>query len=335
MREERPSVVGTCNLRAALESDDVDPSSNLIIREALRRGIEVVVFDPRAQRYRLKYCGRSLMCTESLSERTPMWAVACCDDKAWTARILSEAGLSVPDESVSSGPVANADFLRKHGEIVVKPASGEQGQAVFVGLTSVEEVDHALHEAAKVDATVLLQQCVRGHDVRLIVIGGEVVAAAERRPPQIVGDGSSTVRQLVEALSERRAAETAGHSRVPLDAETTRCVARAGHAMTDVLPVGVRITVRAAANLHTGGTLHDVTERLHPAIREVARRASKALEIPVVGLDLMMPDLEGEAYWILEANERPGFAHHEPQPVAERFVDWMFPESMVNVGAAQ
>ena len=85
--------------------------------------------------------------------------------------------------------------------------------------------------------------------------------------------------------------------------------------------------VRKTANLHTGGTIHDVTARLHPALAEAARRAAEALEIPVVGLDLMVPDVEQPDHVFIEANERPGLANHEPQPTAQRFVDLLFPQT--------
>jgi D-alanine-D-alanine ligase-like ATP-grasp enzyme len=86
--------------------------------------------------------------------------------------------------------------------------------------------------------------------------------------------------------------------------------------------------VRETANLHTGGTLHDVTAELSKSLRAVAERAARALKIPVVGLDLMVPDPAGDEYVLIEANERPGLANHEPQPTAERFIDFLFPQTM-------
>ena len=97
--------------------------------------------------------------------------------------------------------------------------------------------------------------------------------------------------------------------------------------MSSVLAPGETLVVRKTANLHTGGTIHDETARLHPKLAEVAIRAARALEIPVVGFDLMVPDVTGDDYAIIEANERPGLANHEPQPTAERFVDLLFPQT--------
>ena len=97
--------------------------------------------------------------------------------------------------------------------------------------------------------------------------------------------------------------------------------------MDDVPPNGERIRVRRTANLHTGGTIVDVTDRLHPEIAEAAVRAAEALGIPVTGIDFLVPAVDGPDYVFIEANERPGLANHEPQPVAERFVDLLFPET--------
>ena len=135
------------------------------------------------------------------------------------------------------------------------------------------------------------------------------------------------MRTLIAKQSRRRRTATGGESSIPLDAETRRCVESAGHSMDAVLPAGETLVVRKTANLHTGGTIHDVTERLHPELAAVAERAARALEIPVVGFDFIVPDVEGSVYAIIEANERPGLANHEPQPTAERFVDLLFPQT--------
>ena len=104
-------------------------------------------------------------------------------------------------------------------------------------------------------------------------------------------------------------------------------VADAGHTLDAVLPRGERLRVRRTADLHPGGTITDVTDRLHPDIAAAAVRASGAIGIPVTGLDSMVPDVAGPGHVFIEANERPGLANHQPQPTAERFVDLLFPES--------
>ena len=85
--------------------------------------------------------------------------------------------------------------------------------------------------------------------------------------------------------------------------------------------------MRKTANLHTGGTIHDVTDKLHSKLREAAIDAAQAIDIPVTGLDFIVPAVDEPDYAIIEANERPGLANHEPQPTAERFIDLLFPQT--------
>jgi D-alanine-D-alanine ligase-like ATP-grasp enzyme len=178
-----------------------------------------------------------------------------------------------------------------------------------------------------VGTPVLLEEVVRGDDLRIVVIDHQLVAAAVRCPPRVHGDGQHSIEALIVQQSQRRQAETHGESQIPLDEETRRAVNEAGYALGDVLPAGQPLQVRGAANLHQGGTIHDVTAQLHPTLAEVACRASRALDIPVVGVDLIVRSVREPDYWILEANERPGLANHEPQPTAQRFVDLLFPET--------
>ena len=177
---------------------------------------------------------------------------------------------------------------------------------------------------------MLLESYHPGQDLRIVVIGYQVVAAAIRHPASVVGDGVHCIGALIEAQSRRRQAATGGESRIPLDAETQRTLHDAGYDYSSVLPAGTRLAVRKTANLHTGGTLEDVTARLHPALAEAAVCAARALEIPVVGLDLLVPAADQPDYVLIEANERVGLANHEPQPTAERFIDLLFPLSRVH-----
>ena len=122
-----------------------------------------------------------------------------------------------------------------------------------------------------------------------------------------------------------------------LDGETERCVHVAGYDLAAVLPKGKSIAVRKTANLHTGGTIHDVTGEIHPRLAEAAVKAARTIDIPVVGVDFIVRSPRAPEYAFIEANERPGLANHEPQPTAERFVDLLFPLSIptaVRIAAA-
>ncbi|WP_428032896.1 N-acetylglutaminylglutamine synthetase [Ancylobacter sp.] len=308
------------------QNEGFNPYAQIIVNEARRRGILVEPIDPVGGFFRLSFGARSVRCRESLSELTSAVAMSICDDKSITRRTVAEAGVRVPAQLTTSAPMEEiAAFLKRHGRLVVKPARGEQGQGVSVGVSSLDELDAAIVEARKFASEVLVEECVEGEDVRLVVINFKLVAAAIRRPATVVGDGRSTVLELIEAQSRRRAAATGGESRIPNDAETERTVRDAGMAMDSVLPAGRELKVRRTANLHTGGTIHDITDMVHPLLVEAGIKVARAIDIPVVGVDLMVKTPAGPDYAFIEANERPGLANHEPQPTAERFIDLLFP----------
>jgi GNAT-family acetyltransferase (TIGR03103 family) len=307
---------------------DFNPYARIIVEEAHRRGIEVQVDDAEAGLFTLIHGGRRIRCRESLSDLTTAVSMTLCQDKRLTNKVLKAAGLALPVQQLAGNADDNLAFLDEHGRIVVKPVDGEQGQGVAVDLRTIEDVQTAVERARQFDSRVLLESFHEGFDLRIVVIGFNVVAAAIRRPAEIMGDGRHTVGQLIEAQSRRRAAATGGESKIPMDDETRRTVEDAGFTFDSVLPADQLLAVRRTANLHTGGCLEDVTAILHPVLKDAAIRAARALDIPVVGLDLMVPAADQPDYVFIEANERCGLANHEPQPTAERFVDLLFPHSL-------
>lgn len=311
----------------AQPEEGLNPYAKLIADEARRRGITVRVTDPGWGEMVLSHGGREVQCRESLTELTHAVAMSRCDDKRATRRVLADAGLAIPRGRVADDADGDAAFLAEAGEVVVKPARGEQGTGVTVGVTDAEALPRAVELAQRHCAEVLIEECVAGQDLRVIVIDHQVVAAAVRRPAAVVGTGRHSVAELIERQSRRRAAATGGESTIPVDDHTLDTVRSAGYELDDVPPEGAPVQVRRAANLHTGGTIHDVTDELNREVAAACVAASRALDIPVVGLDLLVPDVAGPAHVFVEANERPGLANHEPQPTAQRFVDLLFPQT--------
>ncbi|WP_099023528.1 N-acetylglutaminylglutamine synthetase [Mycolicibacterium palauense] len=305
--------------------DDLNPYARIIADEASRRGIRVEVLDAETGEMRLSHGGRSVVTRESLSEFTSAVAMARCDDKRLTRRIVTEAGVTVPRGRLATFDQGDHDFLAEVGDVVVKPTRGEQGKGITVGISGDDELDAALARAREHYPEVLIEQRAEGDDLRLVVINGKVVAAALRMPAEVVGTGKHTIRELIEAQSRRRSAATGGESIIPMDAVTEGTVHEAGWTMDDILPEGQKLRVRRTANLHQGGTIHDVTADVHPELCRVAVTAAEAIGIPVTGIDLLVPDITRDEYVFVEANERPGLANHEPQPTAAAFVDFLFP----------
>lgn len=313
----------------------LNPYARIIADEAIMRGIAVEVLDAKGGYLKLTHGGTSVVTRESLSELTNAVAMSRCDDKRVARKVVADAGIRVPRGRTATFSDEDREFLEEVGSVVVKPARGEQGAGITVGVTRPDELERAIKFAAEHSPDVLLEERCEGEDLRIVVINGNVIAAALRRPPEVVGSGDHTVRHLVEAQSRRRSAATHGESVIPVDDLTEDTVREAGWQLDDVLPLNERLVVRRTANLHTGGTIKDVTDDLNPKLAMVAVQAADAIGIPVTGIDLIVPSVSGDEYVFIEANERPGLANHEPRPTAQAFVDLLFPRTAATPWAWQ
>lgn len=301
--------------------------AQILIDEAKTRGITVKIIDEEANLYRLCYGSNSVLCRESLTEKTCAMAMTICDDKSLTHRILYKSGLRVPRQAIYINMTQAIDLMQTWNSLVIKPASGEQGRGITVDVREKEELQQAIKSASKYSEHILLEEFVHGRDLRIIVIDHKFVAAIERKPAFIIGDGASTIRQLVKKKNKALIQTTGGESQIPINTETERVIHHRNFSWEDVLPHEQELQVCKTANYHTGGTIIDVTDEVSYTLRTAAEKASHVLNIPVVGLDFLVPDFSGDDYVIIEANERPGLANHEPQPTAERFIDFLFPET--------
>ncbi|ACF15032.1 GNAT-family acetyltransferase TIGR03103 [Chloroherpeton thalassium ATCC 35110] len=315
--------------------ENLNPYATIIVKEARKRGIAVKVIDDVNNYFSLTYGGRSIVCRESLTELTTAIAMSRCADKAVTHSLAKSIGAKVPAQRVVNGTGEDLLFLEHYNQLAVKPADNEQGKGISLMVGTESELEQAIRLAKKYSDKVILEEFVTGTDLRIIIIDFKMVAAAIRRPPEIIGDGSHTILELIQKQSRRREAATHGESKIPVDRETEKCVGSQGYDLENILPAEKKLLVRRTANLHTGGTIHDVTEKLHPKLAEAAIDIAKAIDIPVVGIDFMIQSPEEPDYYFIEANERPGLANHEPQPTAERFIDLLFPNTIPVEGVAK
>ncbi|TVQ80743.1 MAG: N-acetylglutaminylglutamine synthetase [Bradymonadales bacterium] len=311
------------------EEKKLNAYAKIIVQEARRRGVVVKVSSAERSLFQLSFGGRHIHCQESLTEMTSAISYLYCADKSLTNRILQEHGLQVPDQIEVQTDQQVRDFVKKFSRVVVKPVDSEQGRGVSVDLRSFTQVKEAIQKARKFSQRVLVEEFREGQDLRVVVIDYKTVAASLRVPPRILGTGSHSIRQLIEKRNRRTIAATGGESKVPLDEETERCLRQAGWSYTDILPEAEELEVRKTANLHTGGSMIDVTDQISKDLKLAAEKAAKALFVPVVGLDFLIESVDSSDYVIVEANERPGLANHEPQPTAERFIDLLFPQTKV------
>jgi GNAT-family acetyltransferase (TIGR03103 family) len=311
----------------------LNPYAKLIVDEARKRGIIIDIVDDEFGLFKLTLGSRSITCRESLSEMTTAVAMTRCDDKRLTRQLVEKHGICVPRQKKHESIDADIAFMKEVGRVVVKPARGEQGTGISVDISDEKELETAVKKAGESCPDVLIESFVKGNDLRVIVINNEVVAGAVRKPPVIIGTGTHCIRELIDKYNRRRMAATGGESKIPDDEETARCLKNEGYDYDSVLDKGESVVVRKTANLHTGGTIQDVTDDLSDIIKNASVHISRILDIPVTGLDFIVPDITGDAYAFIEANERPGLANHEPQPTAERFIDFLFPETVRYEGA--
>lgn len=296
-----------------LHSDD--PYIQVILDEAAARRITVEVLDDHDGELVMTHPdGRQVTTRASLSEHTSALAAWRCQDKRATRRVLEAAGLAVAAGRCATFDDADRTFLDEVGEVVVKPVAGQTGDGVTVGVRTPDALAAAIDVALEHGPDVLLEARAPGEDLRVVVIDGQVVAAALRAPAEVAADGEHTVGQLLDA-------EDVG---LPAD-EVDRSLADQGLDLDDVPPHDRGVAVSAVANVHRGGSIRDVTAELSDHLRQVSIAVAAAIAIPVAGVDLIVPDVSGDDYVVIEVNERPGLANHEPHPVVAAWFDHLFP----------
>jgi len=276
----------------------------------------------------------------TITSETRHIAVEIACDKEQTNRLLEDMGLPVPEQEEVWSPERAVKAAQRIGyPVVVKPVDGNHGRGVSIGLTTDEQVVTAYAVAAQHSSSILVEAYVQGFDHRMLVVDGELVAVAKRVPGHVVGDGSHTVAELVEAVNDdpRRGI---GHekvlTRLELDEQALRLLSGHGHTAASVLPDGEVFYLRSTANLSTGGTAIDLTDQVHPDNAEMAVRAVTAVGLDVGGVDFLTADITRSYHeiggGICELNAAPGFRMHvapskgSPRDVAGKVLDMLFPD---------
>ena len=278
----------------------------------------------------------------TVTGRTSYIAVELAQDKEETNKILANCGLPVPRQDlVRSAERAVRAAERLGYPVVTKPYNGNHGRGISIGLKSADEVRAGFAAAAEHSSSVIVETMLSGADHRLLVVGGELVAATLRTPGLVVGDGMHTVKGLVDAvnLDPRRGV---GHekvmTRIELDGQADLMLTRQGMTVDSIPAAGQEVLLRSTANLSTGGTATDVTDIIHPDNREMAVRAVTAIGLDVGGVDFLCPDISlshkdatNRGAGICEVNAAPGFRMHvapsvgTPRDAAGPVIDMLFP----------
>ena len=272
--------------------------------------------------------------------QTPLLAENIAQDKDWTRQLLETVGVPVPQGRVV---VSREDAWVAAQEIglpvVVKPQFGSQGNGVSINLHSEQQVFDAFDNANAFNCSVVTESFKEGADYRILVIGSKMVAASLREPAQIIGDGFSTVSQLVALVNKdpRRAESHAGVlSPIPLDPISLAVLASQGLDLDSIPDKGAKVLIRKNANLSTGGTAKDVTDLVHPQVATLAISAARQLGLDISGVDIITSDISKPLAEtngaVVEVNAGPGLRMHlEPsegkgRPVGKAIVSMLFPK---------
>ncbi|MCP4768905.1 MAG: cyanophycin synthetase [Gammaproteobacteria bacterium] len=268
-------------------------------------------------------------------------ATSLASDKEGTHSLLRDMGLPVPKQSMfSSEDDAVYNVNRMGYPVVIKPLDANHGRGISINLTTDDEVREAFHiaKAQSRSRHVIAESFISGYDHRMLVVNNELVAVAKRVPGHVVGDGKSTIAQLVEVVNSdpRRGI---GHekvlTRLELDGQASTLMKAADYDENTVLEKDEIFSLRATANLSTGGTSIDLTDVVHPDNREMAIRAVRAVGLDIGGVDFITDDITysykdvGGA--IVEVNAGPGFRMHvapsegQPRDVSGKVLDMLYP----------
>lgn len=326
-------------MREMREAERLGPSTGSIVEEAESRGIPWI----RLNKYslcQLGYGENQKRIQATVTSETSSIGVELACDKEDTKYLLEQNEVAVPRGDIISREESLKEACRYVGfPLVVKPIDGNHGRGITVNIQNYDEALTAFHEAKKVSRKVIIEKYITGFDYRLLVINNKLVAAAKRTPAHVIGDGRSTIRELVAEtnMDPRRGY---GHenvlTQIELNSLSQTLIQQKGYTEDSVLPKDEMLILKDTANLSTGGTAEDVTDIVHPANVSMAERISKIIDLDICGIDVMTSDiskpLEETGGAILEVNAGPGFRMHLaptkglPRNVAAPVVDKLFPK---------
>ncbi len=327
------------DLRELDEDVRLGPSTGSIVNAAVARNIpyrrltegSLVVFGWGKKQRRIQ---------AAEIDQTSAIAEAIAQDKDLTKKLLQAAGVPVPEGREVSDPEDAWLAAQEIGlPVVIKPKDGNQGKGVTVNVTSKEQLVAGFQAASEFRDSILVERFVPGNDFRLLVVGNKLVAAARRDPPQVVGDGKQSVRELVEQVNKdprRGSGHATSLTKIRFDDIALASLAKQGYTAESVPPKGQRVILRNNANLSTGGSATDVTDDVHPEVAARAVAAAQMVGLDICGVDLVcdsvIKPIEQQNGGIVEVNAAPGLRMHlspsfgKGRAVGEAIMNTVFPD---------
>lgn len=325
-------------MREIREDVRLGPSTGSIVDEAVARDIPWIRLGTNSL-VQLGYGVNQMRFQATITCKTSSIAVEVACNKEATKRLLNEASIPVAKGGICTDEEELDNIIRSMGyPLVLKPLDGNHGKGVSININKREDAVNALEFAQKYSRKVIAEKFVTGFDFRILVIDNKVVAAAQRVPAHVVGDGKQTIQQLIDQTN-RDPRRGYGHEKVLTEIEVDRnmldLLEKKKYTLESVPPAKEIVYLKSTANLSTGGTSIDVTDMLHPENIFLAERISRVIGLDVCGIDIMAKNLtqslKENGGVILEVNAAPGFRMHLapseglPRNVAAPVLDMLYP----------
>ncbi|NCR74384.1 MAG: cyanophycin synthetase [Microcystis aeruginosa K13-06] len=329
------------DLRDLCNNAALGPSTETIVKEAQARNIPWLLLSARSM-VQLGYGVHQKRIQATLSSFSGILAVELACDKEGTKTILKDAGIPVPRGTVIQYLDELSEAIEEVGgfPIVIKPLDGNHGRGISIDVKNQQEAAEAydLASAASKTRSVIVERYYKGSDHRILVINGKVAAVAERIPAHVVGDGRSTIEELIE-ITNQDPNRGDGHAnvltKITIDKTALNVLGKQGYELTSILPQGAIAYLRATANLSTGGIAVDRTDEIHPENVWIAQRVAKLIGLDIAGIDVVTDDIRKPLKEvdgvIVEVNAAPGFRMHVapsrglPRNIAAPVIDMLFP----------
>ena len=326
------------NMREIREDERLGPSTGSIVEEAIKRRIPYIRLNSSSL-VQLGYGVNQKRIRATIASTTSSIAVEIACDKEETKNLLEAAEIPVPRGTIIYDEDDMKRVIDKIGyPIVTKPVNGNHGKGATTNIRTWDDAVTALAAAKKYSRGVICEKFITGRDFRVLVIDYKFVAAALRTPAAVIGDGESTIQELIDKVNAdpRRGY---GHEKVltsiKVDDFTNDMLNKKGYTLETVITKDEELWLKPTANLSTGGTATDVTDYVHPSNVFMCERIAKIIGLNICGIDIMAEDLSrpiteiGGA--VLEVNAAPGFRMHLdpteglPRNVAESVIEMLYP----------
>jgi cyanophycin synthetase len=325
-------------MREIREDVRLGPSTGSIVDEAVARDIPWIRMGTNSL-IQLGYGINQMRFQATITCKTSNIAVDIACDKEQTKRLLDASSIPVAKGSICVDEEDLEDTIKKIGyPIVIKPLDGNHGKGASINVTNWEDAVDGLAHAKKYSRRVIVEKFITGFDFRVLVINNQIIAAAQRVPAHVVGDGKNSITWLIDEINKdpRRGY---GHENVlteiTVDRDTEELLEKMNYSLETIPTLGEIVYLKSTANLSTGGTSIDVTDMMHPENIFMAERISRVIGLDICGVDIMAPNLteplKENGGVILEVNAAPGFRMHLapseglPRNVAAPVIDMLYP----------